>query len=101
MTFDWGRAGAGCAHCETGVAMAWFRTRDHVIALCMSCLLAWFPGWSAEKLEARLDYYMDHVGYKIARANPRGGETFEPARWATRPERNLESGRWTDGRRAG
>lgn len=100
--FDWGREGAGCAHCEAGVAMAWFRTRAHTIALCMGCLLEWFPGRSAEWLEGRLDHYMDHIELKIARANPRRRETdadFAPAKWARHPERDPVTGRWSDGRR--
>ena len=60
------REGRGCSHCERGVPMAWFGRGGHVVRLCMGCLLECFPGKSAAWLEERLDYYIDHVDYKLA-----------------------------------
>ena len=91
------RAGRGCSHCEPGVAMSWFKTGTHMVALCMNCLMEWFPGRSVEWLEERLDYYADHVGYKLMKANPRDGEEGLSLRGVARyPVRDEESGRWSE-----
>ena len=95
----WGRKGAGCSHCERGVAMAWFNTRGHVVALCISCLLEWFPGKKAAWLEERLSDYMDHVDYKLAVALAKQTGDPVPSRtsFVRRPRRDEVTGRWHDG----
>ena len=78
--------------------MSWFKTGSHMIALCMNCLMGWFPGRSVEWLEERLGYYADHVGYKFAvvRAEGRDKHVPTPAEFARYPVRDEESGRWSE-----
>lgn len=97
-TFNWGRKGRGCSHCEPGVAMSWFKTGSHIVALCMNCLMAWFPGRSVEWLEERLDYYSDHIGFKFAviSAEAKRLNTPPPESFARYPHRDAETGRWTE-----
>ena len=56
--------------------MAWFGAQRGVVALCMRCLLDWFPGRSAAWLEERLDEFIDHIDYRLAVAQAR--EAHEP-----------------------
>ncbi len=62
------REGRGCSHCEDGVPMAYFSFGRGIVRLCIGCLMEWFPGKTAGWLEERLDYYMDHLDYKLAMA---------------------------------
>jgi hypothetical protein len=65
------KEGRGCSHCEDGTPMSWFSSGRGTIALCMTCLLDWFPGRTAAWLEERLDYYIDHIDYGLAVAEAR------------------------------
>ena len=95
MTFM-GNDGRGCSHCEDGEAMAWLQGRGSIIALCISCLLEWFPGRSVQWLEERLDYYSDHIGYKFAviKARREDGPVPTPAQFAKTPKYDPETGKW-------
>ena len=96
------RHGRGCSHCEGGTAMAWFAGRGTIIALCIICLVDWFPGRSVEWIEERLDHYSDHIGYKFARIRAQARDEPIPtaAEYATKPEYDPETGRWTAKRTA-
>ena len=77
--------------------MSWFKTGAHLIALCIGCLMACFPGRSVEWIETRRDYYADHLGFKLAKAKNWGGEpTPVLTDFARYPKRNDESGHWTE-----
>ena len=77
--------------------MFWFKTGVHIIALCIGCLMEWFPGRSVEWLESRLDYYADHLDYKLAKANKRSDDP-EPRLedFARFPVRDDDTGRWSE-----
>lgn len=48
--------GKGCWHCETGRPIEYIDR----IALCLECVMLWFPGRSVEWWEARHTHYADH-----------------------------------------
>lgn len=60
--------GRGCWHCEVGVPVERIESRRGVIALCLECVLLWFPGKTVEWWEARHRPFRDHVGEALKRS---------------------------------
>ena len=60
-----GAIGNGCHHCERGIPIDYFKTKAGVLALCLGCVMAWFPNKDVAWWEAQHAPYRDHVQDRI------------------------------------
>ncbi len=61
--------GMGCCHCEPGTPIDFIETRrGKKLALCLECILRWFPQWTVTQWEARHTQYLDHVAEALKRS---------------------------------
>ena len=60
--------GQGCWFCEHGRPVEHVESRAGNVALCLECVLRWFPGRSADWWEARHAPLRDHLGDRLKEA---------------------------------
>lgn len=61
--------GRGCHHCVVGVPVEHIESRrGKVLALCLECVLLWFPGRTVTWWEARHTVFLDHVDEALRRS---------------------------------
>ena len=55
--------GKGCWFCETGIPIEQVQTKrgGRKIALCLECVMRWFPTWTVEQWELRHAPFADHL----------------------------------------
>ena len=70
--------GHGCHHCEVGVPVERIESRrGKVIALCLECVLLWFPGKTVEWWEACHTPFLDHVDEALRRSREKEKRAHE------------------------
>jgi len=60
--------GRGCCHCEVGVPIEFIRYRGGTVALCLECVLKWFPGKTVDWWELRHAPFLDHIDEALKRS---------------------------------
>lgn len=78
--FFMGDEGAGCHHCVPGVPIERIETRHGTVALCLECVLRWFPGKDVHWWEDRHAPFLDHVKERFKRERQRHQRWFEEQR---------------------
>ena len=73
----WGNVGRGCHHCEEGHPIGRFEQKSGLqVALCLDCLLAWFPGKDAAWFEEQHTPLQDHLYVAFKRGAKADEEHF-------------------------
>lgn len=73
--------GRGCWFCEVGVPVEYVHSRAGNVALCLGCVMRWFPGRSVEWWEARHAPFRDHLGDRLKEAIRRQKQEALAHRW--------------------
>lgn len=60
--------GRGCWFCERGHPVEHVESPAGNVALCLECVLRWFPGRSTDWWEARHAPLRDHLGIRLKEA---------------------------------
>ena len=60
--------GHGCHHCPDGHPVEYIESRAGRIALCLECVLRWYPGKDAAWWEERHAPFRDHVDLALKRS---------------------------------
>ena len=68
MPFIDAPAGQGCWFCEVGRPVEHVESCAGNVALCLECVMRWFPGRSVDWWEARHAPLRDHLGDRLRAA---------------------------------